>query len=245
MTKQAEREYLSKIGDAGAHHSLGKPFSNEDCGLTLSSIGTVLAWMPPAPASVLDLGCGGGWTSVFFAKRGYDVVGQDIAPDMIDLAQRNSEINAIQHKASFVLGDYETLEFSERFDCAVFFDSLHHADEPQLAIACAYRALKSGGTLITHEPGEGHSTAPWSIQATEKFGVNERDMPPHLIADYARAAGFRAIRVFPMQHDVHEVFYGAPPPRLFSRKGLHLARRVVSMLFAPNMRAGAIVVMTK
>ncbi len=245
MTKQAEREYLAKLGDAGAQHSLGKPFSNEDCGLTLSSIGTVMALMPPAPASILDLGCGGGWTSIFFAKRGYDVTGQDIADDMIDLARRNSEINAIQHKAQFVLGDYETLDFTESFDCAVFFDSLHHADDPQLAISCAYRALKPGGILITHEPGEGHSTAPWSILAMEEFGVNERDMPPHLIADCALTAGFRQLRVFPMQHDIHEVFYGAPPPRLFSRKGLRLARRVLSMLFTPNMRCGSIVVMTK
>jgi len=245
MTKQAEREYLAKIGEAGAYHSLGKPFSNEDCGLTLCSIGAVMALMPPVPAKVLDLGCGGGWTSVFFAKRGYDVVGQDIAPDMIDLANRNSVINSVQHKTNFVLGDYETLEFSESFDCAVFFDSLHHADEPHLAIACAYRSLKPGGTLITHEPGEGHSTAPWSIQAMEEFGVNERDMPPHLIADHARAAGFRQIRVFPMQHDIHEIFYNAPPPRLFTRKGLRLARRVLSMLFSPNMGAGSIMVMTK
>lgn len=245
MSKQAERDYLAKLGDAGAQHSLGKPFSNEDCGLTLSSIGTVMALMPPAPARVLDLGCGGGWTSIFFARRGYDVVGQDIAPDMIDLAQRNSEINGMQHKTHFVLGDYETLDFSESFDCAVFFDSLHHAEDAQLAISSAYRALKPGGILITHEPGEGHSTAPWSVQAMKDFGVTERDMPPHLIADYAVAAGFGQMRVLPMQHDIHETFYGRKPPRLFSRKGLRLATRVLSMLFKPSMRRGSIVVITK
>ncbi len=245
MTKQAEREYLAKLGEAGVQHSLGKPFSNEDCGLTLSSIGTVIALMPPAPARVLDLGCGGGWTSIFFAKTGYDVIGQDIAADMVALARRNSEINAVQHKVQFTLGDYETLDFVESFDCAVFFDSLHHADDPQLAIACAYRALKPGGLLITHEPGEGHSIAPWSIQAIEEFGVNEQDMPPQLIAEFAHATGFRQLRVFPMQHNIHEVFYGAPPPRLFSRKGVRLARQVLSMLFTPSTRRGSIVVMTK
>jgi SAM-dependent methyltransferase len=245
MTKQAEKEYLAKLGDVGAEHSLRKPFSNDDCGLTLSSIGTVMALMPPAPASVLDLGCGGGWTSVFFAKRGYAVTGQDIAADMINLAYRNSEINAVQEKVQFVLSDYEEMDFSESFDCAVFFDSLHHAVDPQLAISCAYRALKPGGILLTHEPGEGHSTAPWSVQAMKDFGVNERDMPPHLIASYAATAGFRHVRVFPMQHDIHEVFYGARPPRLFTRKGLRLAKRVLSMLFAPDMRCSSIVVMTK
>lgn len=164
---------------------------------------------------------------------------------MIALARRNAEINEVQHKVEFLLGDYELLDFVESFDCAVFFDSLHHADDPQLAISCAYRALKPGGTLITHEPGEGHSIAPWSIQAMEEYGVNERDMPPHIIGDYAIAAGFRHLRVFPMQHDILEVFYGAPPPSLFSRKGLRLAKRVLSMLFMPSMRSGSIVVMTK
>jgi SAM-dependent methyltransferase len=245
MSKQAERDYLAKLGDAGVWHSLGKPFSNEDCGLALCSIGTVMALMPPMPAKVLDLGCGGGWTSVFFARRGYDVVGQDIAPDMIDLARRNAEINGVQHKASFVLSDYEALNFVDSFDCAVFFDSLHHADAPGLAIDCAYRGLKPGGVLITHEPGEGHSSAPWSLKAIKEFGVNEHDMPPHLIAQLARTAGFRDVKVFPMQDVIHKIFYTGHRPRLCSREGLALIRRLYAMVFRPNRKVGSIMVMTK
>lgn len=245
MSKQAEIDYLNKLGDAGMLHSLGKPFSNEDCGLTLCSIGTVMALMPPMPANILDLGCGGGWTSVFFARRGYDVVGQDIAPDMITLARRNAEINGVQHKVRFVLSDYEALNFVESFDCAIFFDSLHHADAPGLAIECAFRALKSGGVLITHEPGEGHSSAPWSLQAMKEFGVNEHDMPPYLITQLARDAGFRETQVFPMQHAIHEIFYTKHQARPFSRKGLALIRRLYAMAFQPNLKVGSIMVMTK
>ena len=44
-----------------------------------------MGFLPDPPARILDMGCGGGWTSIFFAKRGYEVVGQDISQDMIDV----------------------------------------------------------------------------------------------------------------------------------------------------------------
>ncbi|MCB1577781.1 MAG: hypothetical protein KDI81_10740, partial [Xanthomonadales bacterium] len=81
MAKQDEIEYLARIGDTGAAHARGKPFSDPDCGRMLADMAGVFMVLPPAPARLLDLGCGSGWTSVFLARRGYRVTGQDIAPD--------------------------------------------------------------------------------------------------------------------------------------------------------------------
>jgi len=41
----------------------------------------------PGGSRVLDVACGSGWISQFLTKLGYDVVGIDIAPDMIDTAR--------------------------------------------------------------------------------------------------------------------------------------------------------------
>src|SRR5882757_1835293 len=225
MSKEAEQLYLEKIGDDGWRHSLGKPFSDENCGINLASIGSIISLLPRPPGRLLDFGCGGGSTSIFFAKYGYEVVGQDISQAMIELACANKEMNLKHGNLSFLKGDYEDLKLSEEFDCAVFFDCLHHSDDELAALKSAYRALKPGGMLITHEPGVGHAINPASIEAMKLYGVNERDMPPYLIIEQGRKAGFDDFRVFPMQDDIRRIFYGSPPPRLLSRAGYKLAKR--------------------
>jgi SAM-dependent methyltransferase len=245
MTKEAEQLYLSKIGKAGWNHSLHKPFSDEFCGLNLASMGFIISLLPPPPARLLDLGCGGGWTSIFFAKHGYNVLGQDISEDMLALAHENKRLNNLSDTLRFTQADYESLDSQGEFDCAVFFDSLHHADDEGAAIRSVYRSLKPGGILLTHEPGEGHSVAPGSVEAMNLYGVNERDMPPHLIIRRGREAGFRDFRIYPMPHDLITTFYEKRPPSRLSWAGLKFARRVLRLAFRPSARSGAIVKMVK
>jgi SAM-dependent methyltransferase len=47
--------------------------------------------LPQPPARVADLGCGTGTLSVLLAEEGYDVVGVDQAPAMIDFAVRKAK----------------------------------------------------------------------------------------------------------------------------------------------------------
>ena len=79
--------------------------------------------MQQPPKKLLDLGCGTGWTSIFFAQCGYEVTGQDISPDMIDFANQNKKISNLTN-VDFIVSDYEKLSYQEEFDCAIFFDSL-------------------------------------------------------------------------------------------------------------------------
>jgi SAM-dependent methyltransferase len=194
MPKQGEIDYVKNIGAAGLAHAVDKPFSDPGCAQMLVDIGIVMHLLPPPPARLLDLGCGTGWTSAFFARRGYEVVGQDIAPDMIAAARASAERQGIT-RARFVVSDYEGLAFEGEFDCAVFFDSLHHAVDEEAALRSAFRALRPGGVLVTHEPGEGHAAKPPAIEAMKRYGVTEKDMPPRHIVALARAIGFREARI--------------------------------------------------
>ena len=195
MAKQHEIDYPIRLG-AGMGHSSAKPFSDANCGQYLVRIGTLMALLPPPPARILDLGCGTGWTSRFFARAGYTVVGADIAPEMIRAANECRDAEGLNN-LSFVVSDYEELPFRDEFDAAVFFDCLHHADDEALAVRRAFEALKPGGVLLTDEPGEGHSKSPESIHAMQLYGVTEKDMPPARIVELGRAAGFDTFRVFP------------------------------------------------
>ncbi|HJZ60489.1 MAG TPA: class I SAM-dependent methyltransferase [Gemmataceae bacterium] len=193
MAKLGEINYLKAIGEEGAVHALNKPFADAGCGRYLADLGLVMGLLPPPPARILDLGAGPGWTTVFLARRGYDALGQDICPDMIELAEWNRDRYAAD-SASFVVQDYESMGFREEFDAALFYDALHHAEDEHAALAAVYAALKPGGVCVTVEPGEGHAAA--SAHVVELFGVTEKDMPPHHVIAVGRSVGFRDFRVY-------------------------------------------------
>lgn len=246
MSKESEIAYLAATGEAGRQHSLLKPFSDGYCGVNLASIGTIMTLLPPPPAKLLDLGCGGAWTSIFYALHGYKVTGQDIAPDMIELAMNNrARYGLTSAQLDFVCKDYEAVDNTANYDCAVFFDSLHHADDEKAAIGAAYASLKPGGILLTHEPGVGHSTNPHSIAAMEQYGVNERDMPPSLIVERGLEVGFKSFRVLPIPQELLQVFYEKRYTGRIRLSYLFTIRRVLRMLFRPNMNASSIVILTK
>jgi SAM-dependent methyltransferase len=216
MAKSGEIDYLRNLGAAGIRHAVNKPFSDARRAPLLAEISAILALLPAPPARLLDLGCGTGWTSAIFARAGYDVLGVDIAPDMIEQARA---ANARVDRLAFLVCDYEELPLEDEFDCAVFYDALHHAVEEAAALRGAYQALKPGGVCITSEPGAGHHLSPEARAAVARYNVTEKEMPPDHIIALGRRAGFRSFRVYPHAFDLHLNLYqrdpeqAAPPDR--------------------------------
>jgi SAM-dependent methyltransferase len=198
--KQGEREYFARIGEAGRQHARGKPFSDENCTHYLINISVFLSLMRPAPARIVEFGCGTGWLSLIFAARGYEVVGIDISPDAIAIAEQLRVERQIAN-ASFRTADYEEVRIDPPADYVVFHDALHHAESEDAAMRAAYAALAPGGMMICIEPGDGHSQSSTSLHAVKEFGVHEKDMPPRKIIYYARRAGFKRHMVLPWPWD--------------------------------------------
>lgn len=224
-------------------HATHKPWSDEQCGLYLMELGAMMGLMPQG-GRLLDMGCGTGWTSVLFAKKGYDVVGQDLVPEAIDAGRRLKHENRIAN-LDFVVGDYESLAFREEFDVVVFFDCLHHAVDEAGALASAWRALKPGGICITSEPGWGHERRSRSVVA--EFGVTERDMHPAKIIRAAKKVGFRGATVHPHAFYLYISLYRKQQrgllARLFRIPGMRSLAALCTVLFSRH-QAG-IVVLTK
>src|SRR5437879_2112671 len=118
MPTLGEFQYFNKLGEEGMHHAIHKPWSDPHCGQFLMELGAMLGLMPQK-GRLLDLGCGTGWTSVLFAQRGYDVVGQDLVPEAIEAGRKLKEEHRLPN-LDFVVADYESLSFENEFDIAVF-----------------------------------------------------------------------------------------------------------------------------
>lgn len=214
MAKQDEKSYFKKIGDEGVVFSLGKPFSDRiNAGALLHNVGAVLSAIGNEFAdktiSIVDVGCGSGWTSNMFAQTGHEVVGVDIAPEAINAARKAF----IRTNLSYEVVDYDDLSKLGTFDVAIFIDSLHHSDNPVKTLTSIRKILKAGGICVVCEPGTGHSTALDAIEAVKKYGVTEQDMPPRLIKRAARKAGFKRFKTYAHPSFLHRLAYKEAPAR--------------------------------
>jgi SAM-dependent methyltransferase len=235
VPKQAEVDYASRIGDQARRHATDKPFSDPGRAKLLQQIGIVVGLLPPPPARVLDMGCGTGWTTEFLHRSGYDVVGLDIAPDMIDLARTVPARRDIE----FVVADYEGVPTLGTFDAVVFFDSLHHAEDERAALQAAFDALGPAGVVVLSEPGLGHHLTQESMRAKDEFGVTEKEMPPSHIVAMAHDIGFADWDSSPYPFEIMDLLATArgpapePTPSTFRSRAKDAVRRVVA---APVVR---------
>ncbi len=198
MAKPDEINYIANVSKVRnvplkqfKSYLIKKPFSDQRRAWYLMDIAQILKHLPPPPGRLLDIGVGSGWTSKIFALSGYEVVGVDIAPSMIDLAKRNCHGLA---NVRFHVCDYEASLNFGFFDCAIIYDALHHSMDEEKVIKNIYSVLKKGGSLITIEPGKGHSQTVETIDATRKYGTTEKDMPFELQKVLMQQAGFSEIK---------------------------------------------------
>ncbi len=247
MPTEGELLYYEAIGEEGVAHALNKPFSDPDCDLLLMQVGSILSVLPPAPARILECGCGTGWLTRLLAARGYRCTGIDVAPAAIALAQRQPPVTS--GSVRYRVQDAESMSFQDEFDAVLFFDSLHHSLDEAKAIQGAFRALAPGGICIASEPGRGH--AKQSREVVARFGVTEKDMPAGLIIRLARAAGFQRAEVFPRMDELGLALIKKPEPRRWLQRLmrpvwlLNLLYGVLRTLAARARRDNGLVVLHK
>lgn len=99
---------------------------------------------------VLDLGCGSGENLPILARRGGNVIGLDLSPELIALAEERLRRDAIAATLK-VASAYDTGLASGSVDVIFCMAVLHHLDLAK-ARRELLRILRPGGYLIVREP---------------------------------------------------------------------------------------------
>lgn len=102
---------------------------------------------------ILDAGCGTGAMSVELARRGADVLGIDIAPEIIRFAEETVPADLGDGRITFRSGDMLSALHGS-FDAVVAMDSLIHYREADAAGAVALLAARTSRKMVfTFAPG--------------------------------------------------------------------------------------------
>lgn len=97
---------------------------------------------------LLDVACGPGIVSCFFAERAARVTGLDMVPAMLEQARRLQAERGVGN-VEWILGQSTALPFvAESFDCVVTRFSFHHYEHPRVALEEMKRVCRSGGTIV-------------------------------------------------------------------------------------------------
>ena len=108
----------------------------------------------PPNAAILDLGCGSGRDSRFFASLGHRVTAVDGSPELCRLAQ---QVTGFPVRCLL----FEDLDYSDEFDGVWACASLLHAEKEKMGVVLdlVARSLKTGGILyVSYKYGSGHHT---------------------------------------------------------------------------------------
>jgi trans-aconitate methyltransferase len=132
-----ERHAVSWDADRRAASWTDKPF-----------IERFLSFLPQG-ATVLDLGCGGGWpVALHMATRGFRVTGIDSSPTLISLCRTRMP----DHE--WVIGDMRSLALGRRYDGILAWDSFFHLrPEDQMAVFPVFAAHAAPSAILMFNAG--------------------------------------------------------------------------------------------
>lgn len=107
----------------------------------------------------LEVGCGRGSLSSYFADNGWDATLFDSSPQVLNAAEQIFKKNG--HKANFIEGDANSLDFTDNtFDVVFSVGLLEHFEDVYKPISEQWRVLKPGGWFLGYIVPEN----PYSIQ---------------------------------------------------------------------------------
>ncbi len=226
--KQGALDYDACLDEANRHHLLTKPFYNlrirndrfEGDGLDedsrrhfcdFANIAFELAL--PLETRILDVGCGPGWLSEFFARLGYAVTGIDISPALIDIA--NHRLSTLPFgvdqstplNCRYLVHDIETEVLHEQFDVAICYDSLHHFENEHAVFRNISQMVTENGMLFILEgsrPDEDSEPGHELTRVMREFHTLESPFDRTYLLELLRKYGFALVGDYVTAGGLHD-----------------------------------------
>ncbi len=156
----------------------------------------------PAGSRILDVGCGSGWLSEYFARLGYQMKGIDISPTLVEMSRDRVACVPydVDHETalccSFEVHDIEMAPLSEQFDAVLCYDSLHHFEDEGAVMRHLAAMLPVGGVLFILEgerPPSGSATEEELYGVMSEYGTLESPFDYGHLRQLLDAHGFAVI----------------------------------------------------
>lgn len=204
---QGHLTYVEQLEPGGRVWLRTKPFSappNDELPRCLHTFAHIVELMQLGlRAQLLDVGCGPGWLSEFLARCGYWVTGVDISPDMVEIARQRIEAipgpvgEELEPVAEFHAMPVRDMPWTDRFDGAILYDTMHHFDEELETLEVIRRTLVPGGQIYIHEgvrPPAGSEAEKNLVEEMKRFGTLESPFDPDYLVEVVEGAGFTEVR---------------------------------------------------
>src|SRR5882672_9914514 len=148
----------------------------------------LLRILPPVVAA--DLGSGEGLLSELLARRCKKVIAVDNSEKIVAFGAAKAKKNNLKN-LDFRLGDLEKPPIdAESVDLVILSQALHHAADPDKAIAACHRILKPGGQIMILDLLQ-HNFA----KARELYGDHWPGFPESDLHRWLESAGFKKIEI--------------------------------------------------
>ena len=103
------------------------------------------------PCRIVDLGCGAGNYTLYFASLGFEATGIDMSPEAIEIARKNARTKNI--KCEFIVADIvrELDKVEQKWDFAYDWSVLHHIfpEDRVQYVKNVHKILNPGGKYFS------------------------------------------------------------------------------------------------
>ena len=131
-------------------------YLNDDCGYENWSQYLIEKLRAYPLQKGLDVGCGGGWFTRAFCRAGYETVGMDISPEMLDFAQKKALSEGV--RGEYLLGDITKFKSPKKFDFVTAINDCFNyvpKDKIRKAFQNVKGVLSKGGIFLFDISSEG------------------------------------------------------------------------------------------
>jgi len=120
----------------------------------------IMMLRPEGGERVLDLACGIGRHSLELRRRGFEVVGVDISPDLLEMAEREAEAQSLE--VTFMQADLRELDLHDEFDLVLSLNDgavgyFETDEENRRTFEVIAQALRDGGGHLMQLPNVLHA----------------------------------------------------------------------------------------